>query len=130
MTSQRESVHFIAIGGIGMSALAKILLSMGYRVSGSDEKESDRLQELRSLEQPFILVHAAEHVPADCKEVIYSSAINMEENPEYLCAVARNIPITHRGSLLARPCQCRAGVCRCRCPWENDYIGNVVPHLV
>ena len=46
--------------------------------------------------------HAAEHVPADCKEVIYSSAINMEKNPEYLCAVARNIPITHRGSLLAR----------------------------
>ncbi|HIZ76658.1 MAG TPA: UDP-N-acetylmuramate--L-alanine ligase [Firmicutes bacterium] len=102
MTSQRESVHFIAIGGIGMSALAKILLSMGYRVSGSDEKESDRLQELRSLGATIYIGHAAEHVPADCKEVIYSSAINMEENPEYLCAVARNIPITHRGSLLAR----------------------------
>ncbi|MEE0775704.1 MAG: UDP-N-acetylmuramate--L-alanine ligase [Bacillota bacterium] len=102
MTSQKESVHFIAIGGIGMSALAKILLSMGYNVSGSDEKDSDRVAELRSLGATIYIGHAAEHVPANCGEVIYSSAINKEENPEYLCALKRNIPITHRGTLLAR----------------------------
>ncbi|MEG1478081.1 MAG: UDP-N-acetylmuramate--L-alanine ligase [Clostridiales bacterium] len=101
MTSQKESVHFIAIGGIGMSALAKILLSMGYNVSGSDVKESPLVDKLKELGAHISLGHNADNLPDDCNEVIYSSAIH-EDNPELLKAKAMGIPITHRGDLLAR----------------------------
>ncbi|MBQ4092266.1 MAG: UDP-N-acetylmuramate--L-alanine ligase [Firmicutes bacterium] len=99
--SFKGSVHFIAIGGIGMSALAKILLSMGYEVSGSDVQESAVVQALRGLGARIHIGHAAENVPENCGEIIYSTAIR-EDNPEVIRGREMGIPIVHRGELLAR----------------------------
>lgn len=101
MSSQKEVVHFIAIGGIGMSALASILISMGVKVSGSDAKDSAVVEGLRNKGAEIHIGHSAEYVPKDCTEIIYSSAIP-EDNPELLRGKEMGIPITHRGSLLAR----------------------------
>lgn len=99
--SFKGAVHFIAIGGIGMSALAKILLSMGYKVSGSDVQESAVVQQLRELGATIHIGHDAGNVPEDCGEIIYSTAIR-DDNPEVLRGREMGIPIVHRGELLAR----------------------------
>lgn len=101
MTSQKEAIHFIAIGGIGMSALARILLSMGYRVSGSDVKRSPLVDDLEKQGAVIYIGHSASNLPEDCSEVIFSSAIP-QDNPELIRARELGITITHRGDLLAR----------------------------
>ncbi len=101
MTDRNQSVHFIAIGGIGMSALAKILLSMGCRVSGSDVRENDVIRDLADAGAVIHIGHDAKNLPDDCGEVIYSSAI-AEDNPELLRAKELGLAVTHRGALLAR----------------------------
>lgn len=97
----KGAVHFIAIGGIGMSALAKILLEMGCRVTGSDVRDSKIIADLRRAGAEIAIEHRAENIPPDCAEVVYSSAIR-KDNPEMLAAQALKIPITHRGRLLSR----------------------------
>lgn len=99
--SQKGAVHFIAIGGIGMSALAKILLSMGYDVSGSDVQESKVIEDLRKMGASIHIGHDAANLPEHCGEIIYSSAIR-DDNPEMVRGRERGIPIVHRGELLAR----------------------------
>ncbi|MBQ1252411.1 MAG: UDP-N-acetylmuramate--L-alanine ligase [Firmicutes bacterium] len=99
--SHKGAVHFIAIGGIGMSALAKILLSMGYEVSGSDMQESAVVKMLRELGATIHIGHDAAHVPEHCTEIVYSTAIR-EDNPELVRGKEMGLPITHRGELLAR----------------------------
>lgn len=99
--SHKGAVHFIAIGGIGMSALAKILLSMGYDVSGSDVQETKVIEDLRNMGALIHIGHDAANVPEHCGEIIYSSAIK-DDNPEMVRGRERGIPIVHRGELLAR----------------------------
>lgn len=99
--SSKGSVHFIAIGGIGMSALASILLDMGYQVSGSDMKDSAVVRQLMEKGAVVHFGHDAANVPADCGEIIYSSAIR-QDNPEMVRGREMGIPIVHRGELLAR----------------------------
>ncbi|MBR5329584.1 MAG: UDP-N-acetylmuramate--L-alanine ligase [Firmicutes bacterium] len=99
--SFKGSVHFIAIGGIGMSALAKILLSMGYEVSGSDMQDSAVVQKLREAGATIHIGHDAANVPDHCGEIIYSTAIR-DDNPEVIRGRELGIPIVHRGELLAR----------------------------
>lgn len=99
--TQKGAVHFIAIGGIGMSALAKILLSMGYDVSGSDMKESAVTDALKAQGATVHIGHAAANVPDHCGEIVYSSAIR-EDNPEMIRGRELGIPMIHRGELLAR----------------------------
>ncbi len=98
---EKKKVHFIAIGGIGMSALAKILLEQGYAVSGSDEKKSAVTDRLTSLGAVIHIGHHGTNVPEDCDEIIFSSAIR-EDNPEIVRAKELGIKLTHRGDLLAR----------------------------
>ena len=99
--SYKGAVHFIAIGGIGMSALAKILLSMGYDVSGSDVQDSKVIEDLRKLGATIQIGHDGANVPEHCGEIVYSSAIK-EDNPEMVRGRELGIPIVHRGELLAR----------------------------
>lgn len=101
MERQKEAVHFIAIGGIGMSALATIMLAMGYRVSGSDIRETWITKDLRKKGAHITIGHRAANIPIDCNEVIYSSAIK-KDNVELLTAQERGLSIVHRGELLAR----------------------------
>ncbi|MGE5653617.1 MAG: UDP-N-acetylmuramate--L-alanine ligase [Bacillota bacterium] len=99
MLRDTGSVHFIAIGGIGMSALAKILIQMGYQVSGSDIAENNITDTLRSLGARVEIGHRAENI-GNPDLVVVSSAIR-KENPELGAARDRGIPVWHRADLLA-----------------------------
>lgn len=92
-------IHFIAIGGIGMSALARLAVAEGAIVSGCDSTDSPTLAALRKLGCTTHIGHSADHVH-DCDLVIHSSAIK-SDNKEMIAASLHKIPIIHRGRLLA-----------------------------
>ena len=91
--------HFIAIGGIGMSGLAKYLLEEGHSVSGSDIQDSKYIDALRKIGAEVNIGHNAENLPTDCDAVIVSTAIR-ENNPELVKAKDLGIKIYHRSDLL------------------------------
>ncbi len=95
------TTHFIGIGGIGMSALARLLLARGECVRGSDTKESALLEQLRDEGADVYVGHAPENLDA-ADRVVFSSAIDQTSNAEYLEARRRGIPSLHRGELLAQ----------------------------
>lgn len=90
--------HFIGIGGIGMSGLARLLLAKKCVVSGSDIADSAVVEALRRDGADVRIGHAAHHVPADSK-VIFSTDIK-QDNPEYQAALKYNCPMLHRSELL------------------------------
>jgi UDP-N-acetylmuramate--alanine ligase len=92
-------VHFVGIGGIGMSGIAEVLLNLGYRVSGSDLKDSETTRRLAKLGARIAIGHRAENlVSADV--VVISSAVR-RDNPEVLAAQARKTPVIPRAEMLA-----------------------------
>ncbi len=103
-----KRVHFIAIGGIGMSGIAEMLLTLGFQVSGSDVKESDATRRLRSLGATIYIGHKAEQaLGADV--VVYSSAIKMG-NPEIMQAQALKIPLIPRAEMLSELMRMKVGI--------------------
>ncbi len=94
-----KKVHFIGIGGAGMSALAKILVEKGYEVSGSDMKESTMTGILRDLGAKIFIGHKAENV-AGAEAIVVSSAIR-EENPEVVEANRLGLKRLHRSDVNA-----------------------------
>jgi UDP-N-acetylmuramate--alanine ligase len=92
------NIHFIAIGGIGMSGLAKILLEKGYKVSGSDIKSNAIIESLQSMGASVYIGHNHENI-SDCSLVVVSSAIK-DDNPELIEAKKQNLHIIHRAQLL------------------------------
>ena len=104
-----KKLHFIGIGGIGMSAIARILLGQGFGISGSDVKRG-RLTEVLENEGAHISYgHAAENLPADAEAVVYSSAVT-EANPEMAEARRRGLPVYRRAELLAYLMRTRKGI--------------------
>lgn len=98
-----EKVHFIGIGGIGMSAVARMYLSMGYEVQGSDLKKNEILHDLEQLGAKILIGHDADNIEgADC--IVYSSSIK-ENHPERIRAVKNRIKILHRSEALAEICR-------------------------
>ena len=95
---EKEKYHFIAIGGIGMSGLAKYLLQEGFEVSGSDINDSKYIDEIRSLGAKVYIGHDEKNVPEKCV-VVASSAIR-ESNPEIQKAKRLGLPILHRSDVL------------------------------
>ncbi len=96
--ADHSNIHCIGIGGIGLSGIAEILLSRGYKVSGSDMNESEITEKLRSHGAKIFLEHKAENVE-DADLIIYSAAI-AEENPEIKRAKEKNIPLASRAEVL------------------------------
>lgn len=94
-----DSFHFIAIGGIGQSALAKILLQKGAKVSGSDIYDSKYLKELRELGAEISIGHDTKNVPGGNVKIVLSTAIK-EDNPEFVEAKRRGLEILHRSDVL------------------------------
>jgi UDP-N-acetylmuramate--alanine ligase len=94
-----ERPHFIAVGGMGMSGLARICVARGATVSGSDASDSHQLAALRDLGCTVHVGHDAAHLPDDATCVVRSTAIRAD-NPELLAAHARGIPVLHRAELL------------------------------
>jgi len=98
-TRHAASVHFVGIGGIGMSGIAEVLLNLGYRISGSDLKESETTRRLVQLGAGVQYGHRAENL-RDADVVVISSAVR-RDNPEVLAARARTIPVIPRAEMLA-----------------------------
>lgn len=98
-----RSVHIIGVGGIGMSALARILVGEGVRVTGSDTGESALIAALREEGVQVSIGHDAAHLPDDTDMVTYSTAIvtGKRRNPEYEKAHERGITLLHRSQVLA-----------------------------
>ncbi|MBS0296804.1 MAG: UDP-N-acetylmuramate--L-alanine ligase [Proteobacteria bacterium] len=92
-------VHFIGIGGIGMSGIAEIMLKVGYQVQGSDAKASANTERLQKLGAKVFIGHDAEHV-GDASAVVYSTAVK-HDNPEMVVARDRRIPLVRRAEMLA-----------------------------
>ena len=93
-------VHFVGIGGIGMSGIAEIMLKIGYRVQGSDAKASANTERLQALGARIFIGHDADHVDEDVSAVVYSTAVKMD-NPELEIARRRRIPLVRRADMLA-----------------------------
>ncbi|CRI65531.1 UDP-N-acetylmuramate--L-alanine ligase (UDP-N-acetylmuramoyl-L-alanine synthetase) [Thiocapsa sp. KS1] len=92
-------LHFVGIGGSGMSGIAELMANLGYEVAGSDLRESDTTRRLKGLGVEIFIGHRAEQV-ADADAVVVSSAID-ETNPEIQGARAGRIPIVRRAEMLA-----------------------------
>ena len=93
--------HFIGIGGIGMSAIAHILVRQGYKVSGSDLAQNQLITQLQSFGAKIFQGHSADNIDlSNPPQIVCSSAIN-ELNPEFQVAKSHNLPILHRSDVLA-----------------------------
>ncbi len=95
-----EQVHFIGIGGVGMSGIARVAADQGMKVSGSDLKDSRYTSQLREAGITVHIGHNEENVPAGNVVVVVSTAIS-KDNPEYVAASRRGLLIWHRAQMLA-----------------------------
>jgi UDP-N-acetylmuramate--alanine ligase len=92
-------VHFVGIGGIGMSGIAEVLTNLGYTVQGSDQSDSANIKRLRDKGVKIAIGHAAENL-AGARVVVISSAIK-PDNPELIAARAQRLPVVRRTEMLA-----------------------------
>ncbi len=95
-----KNIHMIGIGGIGMSAIARILQQIEYSVSGSDANRSENTKQLEKLGIKIAIGHSAKNVN-DQDVVVYSSAVT-KTNPEIIKAQKQNIPIIRRAEFLGK----------------------------
>jgi UDP-N-acetylmuramate--alanine ligase len=105
---QFRSVHFVGIGGVGMSGIAEVLCTLGYEVSGSDRAENAATRRLAGLGVRIDRGHAAAHV-ADADVLVVSSAVGAD-NPEVAAARKRRIPIVPRAEMLGELMRFRRGI--------------------
>lgn len=99
--NQKGHVHFTGIGGISMSALAKILISEGFTVSGSDSKESELTKQLCSLGAHIVYEQTSENITPDIDVLVYTAAVK-QDNPELTAARSYSIPVLTRAELLGQ----------------------------
>ena len=92
-------IHFVGLGGAGMSGIAEVLFNLGYRISGSDLADSATLRRLQGLGIKTCLGHAAEHI--DGADAVVTSTAVTADNPEVLAARAKKIPVVPRALMLA-----------------------------
>jgi UDP-N-acetylmuramate--alanine ligase len=108
MFAKIQRIHFVGIGGIGMSGIAELLLNLGYKVSGSDVKTSPVTQRLASLGAQIFEGHQEQNA-ADAEVVVISSAIS-PANPEVLEARRQHIPVIRRAEMLAELMRLKYGI--------------------
>ncbi len=104
----KTALHFVGIGGIGMSGIAEVFLTQGYPVSGTDQNDSDTVRRLRSLGARITIGHAAEAVRG-ASVVVISSAVR-PDNPEVIEARRLRIPIIPRAEMLGELMRGRTGI--------------------
>jgi UDP-N-acetylmuramate--alanine ligase len=92
-------VHFVGIGGIGMSGIAEVLLNLGYVVQGSDQADSANVKRLRDKGVKVMIGHAADNLDG-ARVIVVSSAIK-SDNPELIAARAQRLPVVRRAEMLA-----------------------------
>jgi UDP-N-acetylmuramate--alanine ligase len=106
--SRPAQIHFVGIGGIGMSGIAEVLLNLGYAVSGSDVRESETTRRLASLGGRIFTGHAAENL-TEADVVVISTAVR-RDNPEVVAARAKKIPVIPRAEMLAELMRLKYGI--------------------
>jgi UDP-N-acetylmuramate--alanine ligase len=99
MLGKTRKIHFVGIGGIGMSGIAELLLNQGFKISGSDISESEVTRDLSSKGILVHIGHAAEYV-VDADVVVKSSAVD-DKNPEIIAAFGKKIPVIRRAEMLS-----------------------------
>jgi UDP-N-acetylmuramate--alanine ligase len=109
MLQKRHRLHFVGIGGIGMSGIAEVLLNLGYAVSGSDLHESEVTERLRRLGAQVFVGHQEDNLAANPSVVVISTAVKYS-NPEVLEARRRHIPVIQRAEMLAELMRMKYGV--------------------
>ena len=108
MYKRYRQIHFVGIGGSGMSGIAEILLNLGYRVTGSDQRRSEVVERLATLGAKIFIGHAAAHVEG-AHVVVYSSAVS-RDNIEVQVARQRQIPTIPRAEMLAELMRLKYGI--------------------
>jgi len=108
MFANLQRIHFVGIGGIGMSGIAEVLLNLGYKVSGSDLKLSPVTKRLQSLGSLIFEGHSATNI-AGCEVVVISSAVR-PDNPEVQAARKQHIPVIPRAEMLAELMRLKYGI--------------------
>ncbi|MFC1843491.1 UDP-N-acetylmuramate--L-alanine ligase [Thermodesulfobacteriota bacterium] len=99
MYRKSKHIHFVGIGGIGMSGIAELLLNLGYKISGSDLQDSDITRRLESLGGTVNIGHDAAWITG--ADVVVTSSAIAADNPEVVCAVNSHIPVIPRAEMLA-----------------------------
>jgi UDP-N-acetylmuramate--alanine ligase len=107
--SQGHRIHFVGIGGIGMSGIAEVLLNLGYSVSGSDLSRSETAERLASLGAHVVYGHDPDHVDKAVDAVVISSAVKFS-NPEVARARDLQIPVIPRAEMLAELMRMKSGI--------------------
>jgi UDP-N-acetylmuramate--alanine ligase len=108
-SNRARSLHFVGIGGIGMSGIAELLLNLGHKVSGSDLSQTDLTRRLEQLGGRIFQGHAAEHLPEGVDAVVVSSAVK-RTNPEWQEARRRGVPVIPRAEMLAELMRLKEGI--------------------
>jgi UDP-N-acetylmuramate--alanine ligase len=103
-----RSIHFVGIGGVGMSGIAEVLVDLGFRITGSDIKENDHTRHLVQKGARVLVGHVAENVEG-ADVVVYSSAVK-PDNPELVEARARAIPVIPRAEMLGELMRLKHGI--------------------
>ena len=93
------AVHFVGIGGSGMSGIARLFIDAGHRVTGSDVRDSANITALRALGAEIAIGHDAANV-GDAEALVVTGAL-WQDNPEYQLALERGLPVLHRSQALA-----------------------------
>src|SRR5499427_1664012 len=108
MFKKYQHIHFVGVGGIGMSGIAEVLLNLGYHISGSDAKLSPITARLSGLGAKIFEGHGAENV--DSAQVVVTSTAVRPDNPEVVEAVRRQIPVIPRAEMLAELMRLKYGI--------------------
>jgi UDP-N-acetylmuramate--alanine ligase len=108
MFAKIQRIHFVGIGGIGMSGIAEVLLNLGYRISGSDLRRSAVTDRLKGMGATIFEGHAAENVTGS-DVVVTSSAINAQ-NPEVIEAARLHVPVIQRAEMLSELMRLKYGI--------------------
>src|SRR5436305_2548087 len=108
MFAKIQRIHFVGIGGIGMSGIAEVLLNLGYKVSGSDLKSSSVTERLANLGAITFEGHRAENITG--ADVVVTSSAVKPDNPEVTAARAQHIPVIPRAEMLAELMRLKYGI--------------------
>lgn len=104
-----KHIHFVGIGGIGMSGMAEILLKRGYHITGSDGANSENTERLEKMGATVFIGHSPEQING-ADVVVYTSAVKAEENVETREALKLNIPVIKRAEMLAELMRMKFGI--------------------
>src|SRR5499427_4808999 len=108
MFKKYQQIHFVGIGGVGMSGIAEVLLTLGYRITGSDQKRNDTVERLERLGAKVFTGHEPSNIEG-AHVVVYSSAV-ARDNVEVHVARQRGVPVIPRAEMLAELMRLKYGI--------------------